>query len=171
MKDQSDVVGRLGHLPLEQVHERRRGNGGVVSRVKFDDGTLPGPPHPQTPLPQGGEGRVELTTLAPLGERVARRGVFISRGGTGEGVPSIVKSNVGHHSTGGVVEVVQQQAALFRRKDIEAMQGRGGIGGDLLEKPRQACRQALGRSLIEQVGAVLKFAAELARAAGRAGFR
>jgi hypothetical protein len=73
----------------------------VVSRVKFDDGTLPGPPHPQTPLPQGGEGRVELTTLAPLGERVARRGVFISRGETGEGVPSIVKSNVGHHTSVG----------------------------------------------------------------------
>ena len=42
----------------------------VVSRVKLDHGALPGPPHPQTPLPQGGVGRVDLTTLAPLGERV-----------------------------------------------------------------------------------------------------
>ena len=30
-----------------------------------------------------------------LGERVARRGVFISRGETGEGVPPIVRSKMG----------------------------------------------------------------------------
>ena len=29
-------------------------------------------PSPPTPLPQGGEGRVDFTTLAPLGERVDR---------------------------------------------------------------------------------------------------
>ena len=29
---------------------------------------------------------LEPTSLSPLGERVARPGVFISRGGTGEGV-------------------------------------------------------------------------------------
>ena len=33
---------------------------------------------------------MELTTLAPLGERVARRSVLTSRGETGEGVPSIL---------------------------------------------------------------------------------
>ena len=37
--------------------------------------------------PQKDEGRVgELTSLSPLGERVARPGVFINRGGTGEEV-------------------------------------------------------------------------------------
>ena len=33
-----------------------------------------------------------------MGERVARRGVFISRGETGEGVPPIVNSKMGHHA-------------------------------------------------------------------------
>ena len=47
--------------------------------------------------PKGARGRVILS-LAPLGERVARRGVFISRGETGEGVSPIVKSNMGHHT-------------------------------------------------------------------------
>jgi hypothetical protein len=70
----------------------------VVSRVIFDGGILHGPPHPRAPLPQGGEGRVDFTALAPLGERVARRGVFISRGETGEGVLPIVNSNMGHHT-------------------------------------------------------------------------
>ncbi len=77
---------------------------GGVSRGIFGEGKLPGPPHPLTPLPQGGEGRVDLTALAPLGERVARRGVVISREEKGaprsascggEGVSPIVKSNLG----------------------------------------------------------------------------
>jgi len=34
-------------------------------------GCLPEPPHPLTPLPQGGQGRVDFPALAPLGERVA----------------------------------------------------------------------------------------------------
>ncbi len=58
-----------------------------------------GPPHPRAPLPQGGEGRVDFTALAPLGERVARRGVFISRGEAGEGVSPIVNSKMGHHAS------------------------------------------------------------------------
>jgi hypothetical protein len=69
----------------------------VVSRVIFDDGMLQAPPHPPAPLPQRGEGRVDFTALSPLG--VARRGVFISRGETGEGVSPIVKSNIGHHTS------------------------------------------------------------------------
>jgi len=57
-------------------------------------------PMPQS-LPQGVEGRVGFTALLPLGERVARRGVFISRGERGaprfachggEGVSPIVNS-------------------------------------------------------------------------------
>jgi hypothetical protein len=58
----------------------------VVSRVIFDDGMLQAPPHPQP--------------LSSKGARVARRGVFISRGETGEGVSPIVKSNMGHHTSG-----------------------------------------------------------------------
>jgi hypothetical protein len=69
----------------------------VMSRVIFDDSILHGPPHPRTPLPQGGEGRVDFTALAPWGERVARRGAFISRGETGEGVSHMVNSNIRHH--------------------------------------------------------------------------
>ena len=38
--------------------------------------------------------------ISALGERVARRGVFISRGETGEGVSPMVKSNMGHHTNG-----------------------------------------------------------------------
>ena len=34
-------------------------NPSVVSRVKFDDGKLPGPPYPQTPRPLGGEGSMK----------------------------------------------------------------------------------------------------------------
>ena len=54
----------------------------VTSRVKFDDGTCLGPPHPQTPLPQWGEG-----------------------------VPSIVKSNVGRHTR--QVSAISLLAALI----------------------------------------------------------
>ena len=61
-------------------------NPGVVSRVISDTGMLQGPPHPLIPLPQGVEGRADFLALAPVGERVARRGVLTSRGGTGEGV-------------------------------------------------------------------------------------
>ena len=56
-------------------------------------------PMPPAPLPRRGEGRVDFTALAPLGERVARRGVFVSRGETGEGVSPMVKSNMGHHAS------------------------------------------------------------------------
>ena len=93
----------------------------MLSRAIFDNGILHGPPHPPAPLPQGGEGRVDFTALAPLGERVARRGVFISRGEKGaprsacrggEGVPPVVNSNMGHHtSTGGNLH-------LYRRENL-----------------------------------------------------
>ena len=77
--------------------------------------TSPIPPTPQLLIPKyiasprfspilcctatPGKGRVNFTALAPLGERVARRGVFISRGETGEGVSPIVKSNMGPHTS------------------------------------------------------------------------
>jgi len=38
------------------------------------------------PRPDSGPLPVQIPALAPLGERVARPGVFTSRGGTGEGV-------------------------------------------------------------------------------------
>ncbi len=69
----------------------------VVSRLVFDKAGRP--PHPPTPLPQRGEGRVNVLALAPLGERVAGRGVLISRGQTGEGVLPIVNSYTGHHTS------------------------------------------------------------------------
>ena len=68
----------------------------VVSRLIFDKAVQP--PHPPAPLPQRGEGGVNFLTLAPLGERVAGRGVFISRDQTGEGVLPIVNSDAGHHT-------------------------------------------------------------------------
>ncbi len=78
----------------------------VVSRLVFDKAVRP--PHPPAPLPQRGEGRVNSLALAPLGERVAGRGVLISRCQKGaprsacrggEGVLPIVNSNTGHHTS------------------------------------------------------------------------
>jgi len=60
-----------------------------VYRLLFDDAILLRTPSLPNPPPQGGDRRVEGPALAPLGERVARRGVFISRGETGEGVSNL----------------------------------------------------------------------------------
>lgn len=44
---------------------------------------------------------VDFAALAPLGERVARRGAFTSRGETGEGVSPMVNANVERHTSAG----------------------------------------------------------------------
>jgi len=49
--------------------------------------------------PKGARGELILLPSPPLGERVARRGVFISQGETGEGVSPTVKSNMGRHTS------------------------------------------------------------------------
>ena len=73
----------------------RRGRRGRVGwkfqcdvRLKTDDCVLHGPPHSYSPapLPQRGKEIIDFPTVAPLGERVARRGAFISRGETGDGL-------------------------------------------------------------------------------------
>ena len=53
------------------IREKIGGGPSVVSRMIFDNARLQGPPHPQAPLPQGGEGSGDSLALAPLGERVA----------------------------------------------------------------------------------------------------
>jgi hypothetical protein len=45
---------------------------------------------PEPLSPKGARGELILLPSPPLGERVARRGVLISRGETGEGVSPIV---------------------------------------------------------------------------------
>ena len=50
--------------------------------------------------------------------------------------------------------------ALVGGEDLEAVQRRGRVGGDLLQEMRQTRDEACGRCRIEQVGAVLEFAAE-----------
>ena len=71
----------------------------------------------------------------------------------------------------GVVEVVEQPAALLRAQDLQPVQRHRGIGGDLLQQSRQARGQALGRGAIEQVGAVLQLAGEPWSAVSREGER
>jgi len=60
--------------------EAHRGHGGTPRSLRLPvwcptydltEGCWPEPPPPLTPLPQGGEGRVDLPALAPLGERAA----------------------------------------------------------------------------------------------------
>ena len=71
---------------------------------------------------------------------------------------------------GGVVEVVEQPAPLFGREDLQPVQRRRGIRGDLLQQPRQTRGDALGRGAIEQVGAVLELAGEPGGCPSLAGF-
>ncbi len=46
------------------------------------------------------------------------------------------------------------------RQDLQAVQRRRGIGGDLLQKTRQTRDDTRGRSLIEELGAVVETEAE-----------
>jgi epoxyqueuosine reductase len=97
--------------PLSVVSGRLPGDAAsVVSQLIFDNAVFHGTPSPPAPLPQGGEGEVDSLARAFLGERVARRGVLISRGETGaprsacrggEGVLPIVNSKTGHHTSVG----------------------------------------------------------------------
>ena len=71
----------------------------MVSRIRFDNGMLQGPPHPRAPRsprpPRGGW----ILLPSPLWGRGWRAsGVIASRGGPGEGVSPIVNSYVGHHT-------------------------------------------------------------------------
>ena len=75
------------------------GGASVVSRIRFDNGMLQGPPHPRAPRsprpPRGGW----ILLPSPLWGRGWRAsGVIASRGGPGEGVSPIVNSYVGHHT-------------------------------------------------------------------------
>jgi hypothetical protein len=80
----------------------------VVSRIRFDNGMLQGPPHPRAPRsprpPRGGW----ILLPSPLWGRGWRAsGVIASRGGPGEGVSPIVNSYVGHHTSSAAARPAQ----------------------------------------------------------------
>ena len=92
---------KINQPRLEATNRRRPGEASVVSRIRFDNGMLQGPPHPRAPRsprpPRGGW----ILLPSPLWGRGWRAsGVIASRGGPGEGVSPIVNSYVGHHTRG-----------------------------------------------------------------------
>jgi len=60
-----DQFGQAAHIAPMHWMATDDGQTSVVSRAIFDDGILQCPP-----LPQGGEGRVDFTALAPLGDSI-----------------------------------------------------------------------------------------------------
>jgi hypothetical protein len=87
----------LGKEPIPAAIESRPS---VVSRIRFDNGMLQGPPHPRaprSPRPPRGGGILLPSPLWGRGWRAS--GVIASRGGPGEGVSPIVNSYVGHHTS------------------------------------------------------------------------
>jgi hypothetical protein len=71
----------------------------VVSRIRFDNGMLQGPPHPRAPRSPRRPRSGWILLPSPLWRRGWRAsGVIASRGGPGEGVSPIVNSYVGHYT-------------------------------------------------------------------------